>query len=135
MIDTMNAVGVDLAAYVQDTKLSGQLLKVRTGNLRRSINNEVRDSAGVTWAVVGSNQTAATYAPALEDGSKPHPIIPRDAMVLCFQLNGEKRFFKRVNHPGTRAYRFLKGSLAERGPAEVERIRADMLQYLREEIG
>lgn len=44
----------------------------------------------------------------VEQGTVPHIIVPRRARVLVFQNEqGATIFARRVNHPGTRAYRVL----------------------------
>lgn len=37
------------------------------------------------------------------DGTKPHPIMPRRARVLRFQAGGATVWARRVRHPGTKA--------------------------------
>ncbi|HEX3884750.1 MAG TPA: phage virion morphogenesis protein [Stellaceae bacterium] len=51
---TVGSLGLALQRRVQDEKLSGQALKVRTGNLRASINTEVADSGSRVAATVGT---------------------------------------------------------------------------------
>ena len=48
-------IAVDVTAHVKDQKLSGQVLKVQTGRLRRSINFRVTESATGVQATVGTN--------------------------------------------------------------------------------
>ncbi|MEP7312547.1 MAG: HK97 gp10 family phage protein [Pseudomonadota bacterium] len=57
----------NLQRHVKENKLSGQVLKVRTGRLRRSINVRVTDSES---QVVGSVGTNVEYARAHEFGFK-----------------------------------------------------------------
>jgi len=54
-----------LARNVQRNKLSGQVLKVRTGRLRRSIGSVVEDSGDVVSGIVS---TPVKYAPPHEFG-------------------------------------------------------------------
>ena len=45
----------------------------------------------------------------VEQGTVPHIIVPRKARVLAFRVDGGPLIFaRRVNHPGTRAYRVLE---------------------------
>lgn len=37
----------------------------------------------------------------LENGTEPHTIVPKNASVLAFDINGETIFSKNVHHPGT----------------------------------
>lgn len=48
-------LSVELQAYIKQSKLSGQVLKNRTGTLRRSINRRVVTSPGSIRAYVGTN--------------------------------------------------------------------------------
>lgn len=44
----------------------------------------------------------------VEQGTVPHIIVPRRARVLVFRgSSGQMIYARRVNHPGTRAYRVL----------------------------
>lgn len=46
---------LDLVAHVKQNKLSGQVLQVRTGTLRRSINAKFENGGDVFKALVGTN--------------------------------------------------------------------------------
>jgi HK97 gp10 family phage protein len=48
--------------------------------------------------VIGAS---AAYAAIIEFGSMPHFILPRNAKVLRFEVDGETVFAKWVHHPGT----------------------------------
>ena len=67
VVRAMNRITIGLQARVKAEKLSGQVLHVRTGTLRRSINREVRasGSAGMIEGIVGTN---VEYAAAHEYG-------------------------------------------------------------------
>jgi phage gpG-like protein len=64
----MTRVTIDLQNYIRSDKLSGQVLKNRTGTLRRSINQRVDDSGAEIVGIVGANMDAAKYAAAHEYG-------------------------------------------------------------------
>lgn len=99
-----------LTRYVKSQKLSGQVLKNRTGNLRRSINYQIEDFADKITGIVGTN---ASYAHAHEysfHGAvmvKEHmrnqtmawgrPMTPRQVMVRShsMQMNLPERSFMR----------------------------------------
>jgi phage gpG-like protein len=51
----MRSIAVDLQRYVKDHKLSGQVLRNRTGTLRRSINQKVEVRGESVTAIVGTN--------------------------------------------------------------------------------
>lgn len=101
------------------TKLSGGVLRVRTGALRRSIFSRVSKSTyEITGRVASSGDVK--YAGIHEFGgtTKPHIIEPRKAAVLAFMIGGKKIFARRVHHPGSRmpTRSFLRSSLAEMRP-------------------
>lgn len=108
-----------LQRKVKEEKLSGQVLHVRTGTLRRSINAQVFDKGSSIYGVVGTN---VKYAPPHEfgfSGSQQvkahlrmmktawgHPVRnPRKIMVNAHQ--------RQVNLPERS---FLRSALAEMGP-------------------
>jgi phage gpG-like protein len=78
------------------------LCPVVTSNLKNSIAHEV---VGGTVARIGS---PVEYAAAVELGTKPHIIEPKNAEALKFEIGGKTVFAKRVNHPGTQAHPFLR---------------------------
>lgn len=88
----MAKVGALLERAVK-LKLSGQVLKVRTGRLRSSITHEVRDVGGTVELVVGTN---VAYARIHEFGGV---IIPKRAKYLTFVVGGKRVFAKRVVIP------------------------------------
>jgi phage gpG-like protein len=61
----MTLAMLDLRAYVAQNKLSGQVLKVRTGTLRRSITQRVTETETSITGVVGTN---VSYAAVHEYG-------------------------------------------------------------------
>lgn len=104
------------------TKLSGQVLKVRTGTLRRSINYKIsRPSSQSTEAIVGTN---VKYAAIHEyGGTIPARIVyPRTKMALKFQMAGKTVFAKKAMIPSAKmpVRSFLRASLAEMTP-EIKR--------------
>lgn len=61
----VTAISIDLTRYVKESKLSGQVLKNRTGTLRRKINYEVRESAS---SIISSVGVKLSYAAPHEYG-------------------------------------------------------------------
>jgi hypothetical protein len=66
----------------------------------------------LTWRV----WTAVQYAMAVQEGTKPHDIVPRNAQTLTFQhpsiaaalgFEGSMVFLRRVRHPGTAANPYI----------------------------
>lgn len=108
-------------------KLTGTLLRRRTGNLSLSIGltdalviadaagGEVRSSVGSGVGTAGGQ--AVKYAAPLEFGSKEHPITAKKAPFLVFMgKDGHLIRKKEVWHPGNRAYRYVRGTVEERLP-------------------
>lgn len=99
----VRALAIKLEAKIKSEKLSGQVLNVRSGALRRSIAHDVMvGPLGVVGRVFSSANVP--YARIHEFGGRtgPHTILPTKASVLAFTVGGRKVFAKRVNHPGSK---------------------------------
>jgi len=118
---TLERLAIELTRKVKEEKLSGQVLKNRTGTLRRSINYRIEGTETTMTAIVGTN---VAYAAIHEYGgtTKPHIIEPKNAKCLAFIASwgpgrgqGGKSFFARVNHPGSvmPERSFLRSALSE----------------------
>ena len=104
-------------------KLSGGLLRVQSGLLRKSFEgiagrtdaivseSEVLSSVGSN---VGIGGESVKYAAPLEFGSQPHEIWPKNKKALRFVVGGQVLIRGKVNHPGNQAYGFLRGTVDER---------------------
>lgn len=89
------------------------LVPRRTGNLGRTIH------LGAVTPTRAETIASADYAAHVERGTRPHVIRPRRARVLRVPETGgstlagrsragrRPRFYKRVNHPGTRAQPYM----------------------------
>ena len=78
LADSMGRITIRLQAHVVRNKLSGQVLKVRTNNLRGSIHQEViRDSNGI----VGRVGTNVEYAAFHEYAFKKELKEPKQVVV------------------------------------------------------
>lgn len=100
----MLALGRRIVANAQ------QRCPVKTGTLRRSI--------GMDFGVAGTQMTLGIFAKArhasfVEQGTRPHAIMPKRARVLRFQAGGRTVFAARVNHSGTRPRPFLRPAIEE----------------------
>lgn len=105
---------INLLRYVKEQKLTGQMLKNRTGTLRRSINYALSiEDQGLT-AVVGTN---LVYAAIHEYGgvTRAHVIEARKKKALAFQVGGQSLVRRSVQHPGSKMPErsFLRSSLRE----------------------
>lgn len=99
-------VAVDLTAHVKDRKLSGQVLKVQTGRLRRSVNFRVTESATGIEARVGTN---VEYARIHEFGFRG-TVNVREHMRKGKQAYKVRAHTRRVNLPERS---FLRSSLVD----------------------
>jgi len=82
---------------------------VKTGKLRDSTVYEIKGSAADMRLEVRQNARTANgtfYGHMVRMGTRPHPIVPRNAKALAFMIGGNLVFAKRVNHPGTRANKY-----------------------------
>ena len=102
----LNAKATELAAalvdLVQNDKLSGAVLNVRSGALRNSIVASISADADDVVASVDSTGDVK-YAAIQEYGGKTsaHEILPVKAQALAFVAGGAQRFARRVEHPGS----------------------------------
>ena len=106
-------------------KLSGEVLKVRTGRLRRSITFAIEKQTNRVDAIVGTN---VKYAAIHEyGGTIPAKVImPVKANALKFQMNGKTVFSKRAMIPAIKMpmRSFLRSSLNALAPeirSEIDR--------------
>lgn len=65
VVRIVTRLSIEIQSVVKTSKLSGQVLHVRTGTLRRSINRVVFDDPGRVYAQIGTN---VVYAGAHEYG-------------------------------------------------------------------
>lgn len=81
---------------------------VRTGALRASIHmRHLRDSRG-QYIMVGSD---LSYALLHHQGSRPHTIAATKGQMLKFTSRGNLVFAHVVQHPGSKANRYLTDNL------------------------
>lgn len=78
-----------------------RLAAVKTGNMRRQIH------IGKITAKSVETVAGANYSGAVEFGTRPHEIRPRNKKALRFKGRGGITFAKRIHHPGTRAQPFM----------------------------
>ena len=117
-IDTMiksfqEAPKVSARVYSQAIQSSGKFIQQRAmsyapvnkrgsgGTLRQSI--KARSLGQFSFGVLADT----VYAAAVDQGSKPHVITPRNKPFLAFQIDGRWIRTKRVNHPGTKPTYFF----------------------------
>lgn len=102
------------------SKLSGEVLRVRTGRLRRSIHYELDKGNNSVEATVGTN---VEYARTHELGLTipAHIVQAKRGQALRFQMGGKIMYRKRVMIPPVKMPRrsFLEASLRQMAP-EIE---------------
>jgi hypothetical protein len=66
-------------------------------------------TARPTSGFVAGVRVASSWKGAVwhENGTPPHTIQPKNGKVLAFRVNGDLRFARVVNHPGTKAIHFM----------------------------
>lgn len=109
------ALAIELANRVRQ-KLSGQVLQVRSGDLRASIFENVDETETSIIGRVGSSGDVKYAAIHEYGGTIPaHEVVPSKAQALAFVWQGKQVFFKHVHIPDVhmpeRSY--LRSSLAE----------------------
>jgi hypothetical protein len=133
----MNRITIDLQGYVVRNKLSGQLLKRRTGTLAASIQQRVVSRADDVTGVVGSriNESAPLkYARPLEDGFdgtvtvKEHLRQVTTAFGKAVKDPHKVTVRAHARQVHTRAYKYLASSLAERRGNYIEQLRQAVAQ-------
>lgn len=115
---TMNAFAArDAGRVARETErrakeLAGILVNVRTGRYRAGFKAKPGFSLrGPKWTVYND----VSYAPVIEEGSRPHVIRPRRAKALRFRVGGQVVYAKIVHHPGTKAQHVLARAVREVG--------------------
>lgn len=98
--------------------------KNRTGNLRRSIQIDVRS------ATYGSVFTDQAYAAGVEMGTRPHIIVPVNKKALADKENGVI-YGKLVHHPGSRPYPYMQPAM-EQSADQILQQYADMFVAMAE---
>ena len=111
MVNAFNKAQVEMPNYLKNA-MSNSVSKVRTdaqstvpvrtGMLKKSIQQTVQDSPLIGKVIVGQ-----PYGKYIEYGTKPHTIVPKNASVLAFPIGGSMVFATSVNHPGTKAKPFM----------------------------
>jgi phage gpG-like protein len=121
-------LGLELQRKVQE-KLSGEVLKVRTGSLRSSINTRIIDTPSEVSATVGTNIAYARYH---EYGvARAWLIEARNAKALRFTVGGETLFRRRVIHPSLPERSFLRSALKEMTPQIEMELREAVAEAIR----
>lgn len=78
--------------------IRAQLPVGETGQLRDTFTVQI--TSGGEDRFVAEASLPVFYAEMLDEGTRPHVIVPRNAKVLVFNVGGDTVFARRVNHPG-----------------------------------
>jgi phage gpG-like protein len=128
---SMARLVLKLASKIKGEKLSGQVLRNKTGTLRRSISPSV--SGSETFAE-GKVSTNIEYARIHEYGGRtpPHVILPKRGRALAFSWKGQDVFFAKVNHPGSAMPErsFMRTALEEMKPEILEEFNNAIMQVV-----
>lgn len=116
---------LNLKSYIQKDELSGQLLKVKTGDLRDSIAQEVHQDSNSVMARVFSSGNLA-YARPLNDGCGPYDIKPKNGKALMFDIGGKTVFAKVVHHPGQKPRHYMELGLGHQKPEIIAAIQGSL---------
>lgn len=115
LVRKVTALRLKLEAKIKTEKLSGQVLHVRSGNLRASIFSQTIEEGDKILGRAASSGDVK-YAGIHEFGGKtPAHVIEAKGNALAFMFQGKQAFFKRVNHPGSQMPQrsFMRSSLAD----------------------
>ncbi|MDG3442467.1 hypothetical protein [Nitrospirillum amazonense] len=93
---------VRLQNVLKNDALNGGIVKARTKRLRNSVHIDTEVAGDRVITYVG---TDVEYAKYLEEGTAAHEIRAKHAKALAFMVGGDLIFRKKVQHPGTPAFR------------------------------
>lgn len=100
----ITAIVLLLEGHIKRDKLSGQVLHVRSGDLRRSVHAVLpvlQTATGVTGKVGQSGDVKYGAIHEFGGTTPAHVIEAKKGEALAFMMGGKQVFFKKVNHPGS----------------------------------
>jgi len=141
LLIAMQRLAIEVQRSVKQDKLSGQVLNVRTGTLRRSINQEVTDHAKGIFAIVGTNVKYAAiheygFSGAVEVRGHMRRIrarsrvSPNTGKIVKGKLSGEAFVSPHQRVVVMPQRSFLRSTLRDYGP----RIRQQLKEAAREAL-
>jgi hypothetical protein len=121
--DALRAVLPNLTkqlASAVTSKLGSELKSMKT----LTVTQELRESTNQIYGLVSLKSPSAggllpTY---LEEGTRPHEIVGNPFLAFHWERLGVDVVFRRVQHPGTKAYQFMARSFAEQRDEIVSQI-------------
>jgi phage gpG-like protein len=107
----LDSICKKMVSYIREEKLSGQVLKSITGELKDSIKYTVEKTGTGIEGTVGSD---LVYAKVQEYGGLgAYDIYPANAQDLVFMMGGQEIFAKVIHHPALPERSFLRSSLKD----------------------
>ena len=79
-----------------------------TGSLKDATESKLIRTAGGALVRIYSTKKTAEF---IENGTAAHAIVARRAKMLRFVVGGQVVFRRRVWHPGTRSYLFMRNAV------------------------
>jgi len=120
----------DVVSYARQN----HIYTTRTGAADRSIDFHAQPEQ--LAALVGFDVGVATHGLMLNDGTKPHTIIPKRKKALRWVgAGGRFAFAKKVRHPGTKAMQFIEGAARAIEPQMEPRLMAAVAKTSNELAG
>jgi phage gpG-like protein len=124
----------ELVAHVKQNKLSGQVLQVRTGALRRSINAKFENGGDIFKALVGTNLKYARIHEYGFEGAvsvKAHQRMMKTAWGKPVKLPRKIDVRAHVVNMKMKARPFMQPALAEKQDVILGGVRAALTQALK----
>jgi hypothetical protein len=112
------AIGARAAvgALVPSAVLIAAGTKILVANIKAE--TPVRTGKGkASITAVGPGIWGVKYLTYVNEGTKPHTIVPVKAQALRFVVNGRVVFAKSVHHPGNKPNAFVKRGVEKSKPA------------------
>ena len=125
----LEAWSAQLAAYIKESKLSGDPVHRRTGALSRSIFPRSGETDTGVYGGAGGG-AGIPYAHAIEFGSPAHDIVATNARALSFMWHGKQTFAKRVHVPAQPARSFMRSAFEEKALDGLAALRAAVLEAI-----
>jgi phage gpG-like protein len=119
-----------LAEYIKRNKLSGQVLKARTGHLKDSVFPSVESSGSQITGMVYVDNTAF-YGKVHEYGAHIPERVPVHAKALRWYVGGSPVFAMRARAFALPPRPFMRPSLDERSPAITAAIQESVNQAIK----
>lgn len=95
-----------------NSKLASELKSRKTLNVAQELHETTRQIYGLV-RLEAADPSPALLPTYLEEGTRPHEIAGNPILAFYWDKMGADVFFRRVQHPGTKAYQFMARTFAE----------------------